>query len=202
MTRTAHYDHEALTGILKAQHQVITRAQSFGCGLSVGAIRHRTRSDGPWRVLLPGIYLVNGISPSVSQREMAAMLYAGEGSMITGIAALWRHGSQHPISETVDVLVPARRKVQSNGFARILRTTRLPGRPWIHDGIRYVPPARAVADAALALTDTGEVRAIVADAVQRNRCTLQQLTAELSEGPVRGSARFREVLAEVTAGPV
>src|SRR5205085_8253305 len=91
MTRMAHYDHVALNKILKAQHQVITRAQGFACGLSVGAIRHRTRPDGPWRILLPGVYLVNASSPSVSQREVAAMLYAGEGSMITGIAALWRH---------------------------------------------------------------------------------------------------------------
>jgi hypothetical protein len=200
MTRTARYDHVTLTTILKAQYQVITRAQSLGCGLSVGAIRHRTRPGGPWRVLLPGVYLVDGISPSVSQREIAAMLYAGEDSMVTGIAALWRHGISHPVTETVDVLVPATRKVQSTGFARISRTTRLPGRPLVQGGIRYVPPARAVADAALVLADTGEVRAIVADAVQRNRCTLTELLAELSEGPVRGSARFREVLGEVASG--
>jgi very-short-patch-repair endonuclease len=185
---------------LKAQHQVVTREQSLACGLSNGAIRHRTRPEGPWRILLPGVYLVNAMSPSVSQREVAALLYAGEGSMITGPAALWRHGIHHPISDTVDVLVPAPRKIQSTGFARVSRTTRLPGRPWTSDGIRYVPPPRAVADAALVLTALDEVRAVVADAVQRNKCTVKQLTAELGAGPVRGSARLRRVLAEVAEG--
>ena len=57
-----------------------------------------------------------------------------------------------------------------------------------------------MADAALTLTASDDVRAIVADAVQRNRCTLPELTAELSRGPVRGSARFRQALAEVASG--
>jgi hypothetical protein len=128
------------------------------------------------------------------------MLYAGDRSMITGIAALWRHGIRRPVSDTVDVLVPALRKVQSVGFARLWRTSRMPDRPWTVGGIRFAPAPRAVADAALTLTASGEVRAIVADAVQRNRCTISELTAELSRCPVRGSARFRQALAEVASG--
>jgi hypothetical protein len=200
MTRKAHYDHTALAKTLDAQLHVISRSQTLACGLTTSALRYRTRPDGPWRILLPGVYLVNADSPTVPQREIAATLYAGDGSMITGIAALWRHGIRHPISDTVDVLVPAPRKLQSTGFARIWRTTRLPSRPWMAGGIRYAPPPRAVADAALTLTAADEVRAIVADAVQRNRCTIPQLTAELSGGPVRGSARFRQALTEVAAG--
>jgi hypothetical protein len=60
------------------------------------------------------------------QRDIAATLYAGDGSMITGVAALWRHDIRHPLSDVVDVLVPAPHKVQSTGFARVWRTTRLP----------------------------------------------------------------------------
>src|ERR1700678_527599 len=63
MTRTARYDHIALAKTLKAQLQVISRPQSLACGLSVGAIRHRTRPDGPWRILLPGVYLVDAAVP-------------------------------------------------------------------------------------------------------------------------------------------
>ena len=96
------------------------------------------------------------------QREVAAMLYAGDGSMITGVASLWRHGIHRPVPETVDVLVPALRKVQSVGFARLWRTNRLPARPWMIGGIRFAPAPRAVADAALTLTASDEVRAIVA----------------------------------------
>jgi hypothetical protein len=45
-----------------------------------------------------------------------------------------------------------------------------------------------------------DVRAIVADAVQRGRCPVQDLVAELSEGPMNGSARFRRALADVADG--
>src|SRR6266487_5705827 len=200
MTRTAQYDHAALAKTLDGQLYVISRPQALACGLTAGALRHRTRPDGPWRALLPGVYLVDAREPNVPQREVAAMLYAGDGSMITGIATLWRHGIRYPVPETVDVLVPAPRKVQSAGFARLWRTTRMPARPWTVGDTRFAPAPRAVADAALTLTASGEVRAVVAAAVQQNRCTIPELTAELSLGPVRGSARFRQALAEVASG--
>lgn len=200
MPRKSHYDHTALAKALDAQQYVISRAQALSCGLTIGALRHRTQPGGPWRILLPGVYLVSASPPTVPQREIAAMLYAGDGSMITGIAALWRHGIRHPISDTIDVLVPAPRKLQSVAFARIWRTTRLPPRPWTARSVRISPPPRAVADAALTLTVPNEVRMIVADAVQRNRCTIRELTVELCQGPVRGSARFRRALAEVASG--
>ena len=41
---------------------------------------------------------------------------------------------------------------------------------------------------------------MVADAVQLGRCTVSELADELSNGPVRGSAMFRSVLAEVADG--
>jgi very-short-patch-repair endonuclease len=200
MTRKAQYDYGALAKALDSQLYVISRGQALACGLTAGALRRRTRPDGPWRILLPGVYLVDSREPNVMQRDIAATLYAGDGSMITGVAALWRHDIRHPVSDVVDVLVPAARKVQTTGFARVWRTTRLPARPWLANGIRLAPPPRAVADAALTLTASDEVRAIVADAVQRNRCTISELTAELSRGPVRGSARFRQALAEVADG--
>ena len=200
MTRKAQYDHAALEKTLGGQLYVISRSQALACGLTAGALRHRTRPNGPWRILLPGVYLVDAKEPNAMQRDVAAVLYAGDGSMITGIAALWRHDIRHPLSDVVDVLVPAPRKVQSIGFARVWRTTRLPARPWLAGSVRFAPPPRAVADAALTLTACDEVRAIVADAVQRNRCTIPELTAELSQCPVRGSARFRQVLAEVASG--
>jgi very-short-patch-repair endonuclease len=44
------------------------------------------------------------------------------------------------------------------------------------------------------------VRAVVASAVQQGRCTVADLSAELDQGPVRGSMLFRSVLAEVGDG--
>ena len=60
--------------------------------------------------------------------------------------------------------------------------------------ICYVPPARAVADTVRGLRDLGDVRAVVADGVQRGSVQVWQLAEELSLGSVRGSARLRRVL--------
>jgi hypothetical protein len=57
-----------------------------------------------------------------------------------------------------------------------------------------------VADAARWLTDLGEVRAVVAGAVQRGLCPVERLVEELEQGPRQGSALLRRALAEVADG--
>ena len=61
-------------------------------------------------------------------------------------------------------------------------------------------PPRAVADAVRDLSSLRDVRAVVADAVQRGRCTVPDLAAELTAGPNVGSVLFREALADVADG--
>jgi hypothetical protein len=76
----------------------------------------------------------------------------------------------------------------------------MPTRTMTTGAVRLAPVPRAVADAVRQLTDARDIRAIVADAVQLGRCTVGQLAAEFSQGPVRGSAVLRSVLAEVADG--
>ncbi len=165
MARKAQFDHVALADTLRRQHNVIGLAEALGCGMSHGALRHRLRPGGPWQILLPGSYLVYAGLPTVAQREMAALLYAGPGSAITGIAAARRHGIRAPHTEMIDVLVPSPRKPQSIRLVTVHRTMRMPERVWADGAISYVPAARAVADIARSLTDLSEVRAVVADGV-------------------------------------
>jgi hypothetical protein len=66
--------------------------------------------------------------------------------------------------------------------------------------IGYAPVPRAVADAVRWTGEDREARAIVAEAVQQGYCPLPLLAEELDAGPVRGSARLRRMLAEVTGG--
>ncbi len=120
--------------------------------------------------------------------------------MITGLAALRRQGVRVPQSELVDVLVPATAQRQSTDFVRVHRTTRMPQRPWIDDGLRWAPIARAVGDASRGRIDLRDVRAIVADAVQRRKCTAEQLTSELLAGPKQGSYALRTAIEEVIDG--
>jgi len=66
--------------------------------------------------------------------------------------------------------------------------------------IRYALAPRAVADMVRDLTSLREVRAVVADAVQRGACHVPDLSAELNAGPSAGSALFREALTDVIGG--
>ena len=190
-----------LGDLLDEQFSVVSRGQLLVLGMTDDAMQWRVRAGGPWQALLPGVYLSLTGAPSLPQKEMAALLYAGRSSLITGPVALMHHGLRSPVTlETVDVLVPAGRQRHSTGFVRLHRTHRMPSRFASIGPVRLVPVTRAVADTARQLADLRNVRAVVADAVQQGRCTVPALAAELSEGPIRGSATFRSVLAEVAEG--
>jgi very-short-patch-repair endonuclease len=189
-----------LDDLLRKQYRIVTRKQALGAGLTQSALRHRLRDGGPWQILLPGVYSAETGTASVGQREMAAMLYGGPGSMVTGLSALWRHGIRAPRPDAVDVLVPAGRLRQNTGFVRLHRTARMPDRVFRLGKLRYAPPARAVADAARLMTGIRDVRAVVADSVQHGKCSPAQLAEELSAGPLRDSAMLRQVLAEIAEG--
>lgn len=200
MTDTVNHVPPALAGTLRRQHQVITRRQALTGGMTRDMIKHRLRAGGPWQSLLPGVYLTLTGAATSEQREMAALLHGGQGSVITGVAALRRQGVNAPAGNVIDVLIPASRRRLSAGFARIVRTTRPPDRVVVISARHYAMPARAVADAARALTGLDEVRALVAAAVQGRHCPPALLADELTRGPVRGAARLRRALAEVADG--
>jgi len=179
---------------------VISRGQALAVGLTDHALRHRLRPGGPWSGLLPGVYMAATGAPTTLQQEMAALLYAGDGSLVTGPAALRSHDIRTEVTEIVDVLVPAARQRRDTGFVKLHRTTRMPERIWEAGPVRYVTPARAVADSIRGMTSLRDVRAVVADAVQRRRCKISDLLTELDEGPNAGSVLFREALTDVAEG--
>jgi hypothetical protein len=189
-----------LERILARQHQVIGRNQVMACGVTPSALKHRIRPGGPWQKLLPGVYLAVTGTPTTNQREMAALLHAGPRSVITGAVALRRNGIGAPGSNVVDVLVPVDARYQGTGFVQVHRTKRMPSQIYTTGEIRFAGAARAVADAARSLTTLRDVRAVVADAVQKGRCTITALNAELNEGPKNGSALLRAALTEVSDG--
>jgi hypothetical protein len=182
------------------QRSVLSRAQAQSLSFTADAIRHRIRPGGPWQRLLPGVYLTETGEPSWEQRATAAMLYGGQDSVITGLAALRGQDIRAPQTDLIDVLVPAGHRGTSRGFAVLHRTRRMPSSQVRDLSLQFAPPPRAIADAARGLADVADVRAVVAGAVQRRKTTIADLSAELTAGPVRGSARLRAVLAEVADG--
>jgi hypothetical protein len=199
MPRKAQYDQHAFSALVRKQHGVIGRDQAMACGVGRPVLNYRGRAGGPWPALLPGVYLTHTGIATDDQRDMAALVYAGPRGVLTGAAALRRHGITVS-GDAVDVVVPEDVQRADAGFARLHRTVRLPRGFCVAGEIRYALAPRAVADAARWLTDLGEVRAVVAGAVQRSLCPVERLVEELQQGPKQGSALLRRALAEVGDG--
>jgi hypothetical protein len=200
MPKRSAFDRERLRRVLQEQHQVVTRRQALRCGMPPTTLARQVGPGGRWQRLLPGVYLAVTGTATQDQREIAALLYAGPRSLITGPAAVRRHRLHSAGPDVIDVLIPWATRRQSTGFVRMHRTRRMPERMFVTGPIRFTKPARAVADAARSLSRFDDVRYIVCDAVQRKACTVADLAEELSAGPAKGSTLFREALAEIGDG--
>ena len=200
MPKLSGYDRGQLARIARGQYDVVARSQALECGMTRGTIEYRLRPDGPWRQILPGVYLTVTGSPSPEQREAAALLYAGPRSVITGAVAVRRHNLRCAGLNILDVLVPTGNRRKSIGFVQIQRTTRMPASLYTSGPLRFTAPVRAVADAARAMSQFSDVQALVCEAIQRGRLALEDLVTELNEGPSNGARWYRMALAEVSEG--
>lgn len=194
------YDRKRLSHLLLDQFGVIGRSQALDCGLSRGKIDHLVQPDGRWQRILSGVYAATTGAVTVDQRAMAALLYAGQRSVITGAAAVRRHNLRCAGLNEIEVLVPVGVRRQSAEFVRIIHTSQMPEKWCSMDEIRFASLDRAVADAARGMTRLSDVRAVVAEAIQRGRCDLASLITELNEGPAAGSRFYRTALAEISEG--
>jgi hypothetical protein len=182
------------------QFGVVSREQALTAGLTESGLRHRIRPGGPWQRMLPGVYLMSTGAATVSQREAAAFLYAGPESRLTGPAALRFYEIWTEDHDQVDVLVADGRPRASCGYVVVHRTRRMPGACSHRRVIAYVPAERAVADAVRGLDRLADARTVVASAVQRRRCSVDQLARELAARRSAGNGLLRTVLAEVADG--
>ena len=120
--------------------------------------------------------------------------------MLTGAVAVRRHRLRCAGLNQVEVLVPNDVRVQSAGYVRIVRTGRMPEKFSRTRRIRFATLDRAVADAARSMTNLGDVRAVVAEAIQSGGCDVASLVRELNEGPIGGSRFYRAALRETIVG--
>jgi hypothetical protein len=184
---------------LAAQRQVITRSQALACGIPRSTVNAWCRPEGKWQKILPGVYSAVTGKLTPEQRHVAALLYAGTASVITGPTAIRLHRLRSPGPDTIDVLVPWTIKRQSTGFVRIHRTRRLPGF-YAAGAVRFARVARAVADAARQFASLDDVRTVVAEAVQKGACTIGEIGLELGNGPSKDTINLRTALGEVRDG--
>jgi hypothetical protein len=191
---------DPLRKLLDRQYGVLSREQATALGVGMGAIKGRIRPGGTWQRIFPGVYLTDREVATVDQLDMAALLYAGGRSMLTGRAALRRYGILPVYAGPVELLVPASSSRPDLGYVRIRRTSRLPSDSATQGPIRLTAVPRAVTDAALGAASVRDMRAIVCVGVYRGRCSLEDLAAELGRSRLRNSVQLRAVIGDVARG--
>lgn len=183
-----------------SRHGAIKVATLIELGVPSRTAYRRCAPDGPWQRLLPGVVLLGSLSPTRRQLVEAALLYAGPGSMLSGVEACRWHGLREvPDDRQVHVLVPHGRRANSSNVVVVERTRRMP-EPVFRDGVPLAPLTRSVLDACRRFTSHSPARALITEAVQRHRLAPNRLIHELDMGSQRGSAVPRKVLEDIVGG--
>jgi hypothetical protein len=200
------WSRDAVHALAARQHALVTAAQLTALGVPRSTIARPRELGGMFSWVLPGIHRVDGVLPlSDDQLDMAALLYAGPGAVLTGARALRRYGVRSAdrkallAHDRVHVLVAHDRKRAGHGFVQVERTVAVP-RARDVQGFPLAPPVRAVADACRRCTDESAVRALVFDVVQRGIVAREALHDEVERGQIRGSRFLRRAVAEAFAG--
>lgn len=197
MPRRCRVDAAAVTTLGELDVVAVADLAALGVPRSTVYRRVRERKD---RRLLRGVVKLGRDDPTPDQRAVAALLYGGSGSVISGAEAARRYGLERvPANERILVLVRDDRQRTSTEFVTVERTETLPTGV-VRGGILLAPLERAVCDAARHIEREDDVRALVAEAVQRGFTTAERLRAELDAGNQRWSSLPRRVLDEVAVG--
>ena len=178
---------------IHVKDNVVRTAELRAAGLSGSAISARCRAYGAWQRLLPGVILLHNQPPQRKELVRAAVAYAGDGAVLTGIDSAFPTADADYEIGPVHVLVPAHRRVAGQRQVLIERTTRLPD-VIIHNGLPCAPAARAVLDTVRREQNVSRMKWILTEAVRRGTCTVMELQQELNEGSQRGSAAPRSFL--------
>lgn len=187
------------------QSNIFTRAQALSHH-TPSAIAHKLRT-GTWRRLLHGVFAVNAGRLGQGQQRWAAVLSAGEGAILAGLAAAHAHGLRFTSRRLIiDILVPADRRVVAKPLVMDMPLVRIHPADLARSDIQrgrpdLTPMARSIVDAARwALTDE-EARQIVAAACQQKRvdpAVVAQMATRLTR--VRRRALILETAAYAAGG--
>lgn len=178
---------------------VATRQQLLDGGVTVGQLRWAM--GGHWRIVLPRVVLLEPGLPSVDQRLVAALLFAGPDAWLGGMTAAAIHGMPGSVvAPPVQVLVPPHRTPRTVGWVRVARTSVLDERIVTRGSLRVSCRARAVVDAAAGCPDQAAARALIIDAVQQRLVRLDDIAHWVEARSNHGRRLLRQALAEAAVG--
>lgn len=170
------------------QAGVVSREQALAAGLSADEIDHRL-ARRRWRPLHPRVYLTVATQPTPEARVRAAVLWAGEGAVLSGVAAAWWHGMPVRAPATVAVTVPRRRSPGKRPGVTVRRRTLPVPDLDEHRGLPVTAGPLTTVEAALALGPAG---AAFLDAVLHRVVGLDDVLAAARRDEGRGERMLRE----------
>jgi very-short-patch-repair endonuclease len=187
-------DWEAL---LRANEQVARGSDLRAAGLSRHTLSSRLR-NGAWQRVLPDIVVAHSGPLSLRERRHAALLFAGEGSMLSHRSAAAIHGLGET-ERSIEVTIAHGRHIRGRDFVTVHQSARLCR--WVYrSGVPVTTVARTVVDLAATSRRLDDVRATVSRVVQQRATTIDELYAEFELAPRQGSALLATALEEVAAG--
>jgi hypothetical protein len=152
------------------------------------------------------------------ERHLAALAWAGEGGRLSHSSALLLHGARidEPVARRrvagvrgdylapedaglVEVSVPHGRHLASAGFVVVHQTRRPPG-DLLVDDLRTTSAARAAVDVALTATRRRDVDHVVADVLQKDLTTLEEIAFEVQIAGRRAGPWLREAIMDASRG--
>lgn len=189
-----------LSALAHGQDGLITRQQALGYGVTDAMIRHALDDERSWRRVVWGVYATFTGGLLERHHIRAALLYAGEEAMLTGVHACRGYGMEYlPAAGLPVLLVPPHVKRAKIDIALIRRAKELPAARMVN-GLACAPPERAALDAVRKVGSLRQARATLCEVVQRRLITVDGLVDEMSKIDLRGMRHARMAMSDLQAG--
>lgn len=172
-----------------------------GGGVTDGRIQAHLRA-GRWQRVHRRVYSTTTGGLTRTQQLWAALLYAGDGAVLSHWTAAELHGLTERVDSVIHVTIPADRRIADTSGLRLHRSWSLDDFQ-VHPGhlLRRTRVERTVLDLLQTARTVDQAFALVADACQRRLTTPQRLSAALARRPkTRWRALLCIALDEIAAG--
>ncbi len=189
-----------LVDLASKQFGVVNRANLATTEVSWKWLRGRL-ATGEWKRVHRGVFRLGCNQPTLDEREMAALVAAGEGAVLSHRSAARRLGLDVPRDESVHITIHASRKAKVRG-AKVWRSRNIGSRDIGNRGpLRLTSLPRTLIDLA-AILDDGELRAAFDSALRQNTANAAWISRVLNRhGPGRrGVGRLRALVDEYHRG--
>lgn len=149
----------SIDALLARQAGVISRRQALSAGLTRDAVDHRVRLRR-WRPLHPQVYLAAGHRRDDEVAVRGAVLWAGDGAVLTGEAAAWWQGLAERPPPRIRVTVPRSRNPRARPGTEVRRRDLADCDVTEHRGVLVTARPLTVLDTAVELGGTFLDRAL------------------------------------------